>query len=545
MVALLLAVTAYGNEIGITAANSLNFVFIDNQAVPLSSLNNSGSWNNIDRVPFDPYARVIAIRGNNIQGGCSGLMVASFNTPSRIVSNKDWRCSSSPANGWQFMGFDDSGSDWHQATEVAFNGEIVIGCQFFIIQEMPTDAYWIWTPGYRGEDQIASCRGYTTVCDDMPCKNGGTCNMDQELLCSCPVRYTGKFCESDFDECESRPCGNNGHCEPDDSHPGYTCRCDVGYTGVHCETDTTDCASNPCQHEGTCNFDIEGGYTCACNPGYTGQDCETDIDDCLDLPCENGATCEDLVNDVACHCAPGFEGRLCDINIDECESSPCLSASTCEDLDNGYACHCHPGYTGDRCETGLGECASSPCQNGGTCTLGGVGGSIQCICTPGWSGPICSSNNDECFSSPCKNGGTCVDGEGDYDCFCSDAFTGKNCEFVIPNCGSIMATSLRSPTHGFDILCEINIVNHASHLETPCDQLIRGINYFNDADTILAQGGTFGCFATRFAAEVDSACVAGYNQKYMLGDCQSCTQMGVCLKLPPSPSKFKSFHKRK
>ena len=34
---------------------------------------------------------------------------------------------------------------------------------------------------------------------------------------------------------------------------------------------------------------------------------------------------------------------------------------------------------------------------------------------------------DECESNPCQNGGTCMDLLNDYNCSCTDDYTGKDC----------------------------------------------------------------------------------------------------------------------
>jgi len=79
----------------------------------------------------------------------------------------------------------------------------------------------------------------------------------------------------------------------------------------------------------------------------------------------------------------------------------------------------------------------------------------------------------------------------------------------------------------------MNIIDHGDYLQTTCDQLIRGINYFNDSDTIVALGGTYGCYPTRYPDEVNFSCVPDYNPKATLGSCLSCTHMGVCIQHPP------------
>jgi hypothetical protein len=135
-------------------------------------------------------------------------------------------------------------------------------------------------------------------------------------------------------------------------------------------------------------------------------------------------------------------------------------------------------------------------------------------------------------------------GEGDYECFCSEAFYGRHCENVRENCGTIMARSSFPALNFFTILCEINIVDHFNNLATPCSQLITGINYFNDSATIVALGGAFGCYPTRFPDEVQGACVPNYSPEATLGSCLSCTHMGVCIRFPDLKAK-KLFPKKK
>jgi len=44
-------------------------------------------------------------------------------------------------------------------------------------------------------------------------------------------------------------------------------------------------------------------------------------------------------------------------------------------------------------------------------------------------GTLCETNVNECQTlSPCLNQGRCNDTEGDYSCFCSDNYCGKNCQ---------------------------------------------------------------------------------------------------------------------
>lgn len=532
--ALILGLIAYSTgqpgTISLTATNSINYLYVDN--IQITPLPNYADWQTVDTVPIETYARLVAIRANNVLGGCSGLLVATHDHPlgHEFVSNASWVCSASPAAGWEFLGYDDS--SWTPAFEVGRNGGITPGCPWIPLNDMPNTAYWIWTPAYLDGDMVVSCRGYIPICSESPCQNGGTCNQNSMQLCTCPVRWGGRFCEEPINECDSNPCQHGGLCELTDE--GYSCQCGIGYTGTNCETDITDCASSPCQNGATCVFELPDGYQCACLPGFTGVHCEIDIDECESDPCFNNATCVDQVNSISCQCLPGFTGFLCQMDINECLSGPCQNAGTCTDDINGYECNCHPGYEGVHCETPIGECVNNPCQNGGTCTLGGPGGAVECICTPGWFGQFCDSNENECISNPCLNGGTCVDGDQRFDCNCPPEYTGDICQEVTPSCGSIMVKSDYAPARNFWVLCEINIIDHAGYTNIPCRDLIVDIPYYNNSQTILSLGGTFGCYPTKYPDEMPSgACINGYNQGGTLGACLSCTHMGICINVPP------------
>jgi len=224
------------------------------------------------------------------------------------------------------------------------------------------------------------------------------------------------------------------------------------------------------------------------------------------------------------------------VQINYCNSNPCQNAATCVPDINMYTCECHPGWTGVHCETVLGMCDPNPCQNAGTCTLGGPEGEIQCICPEGYYGQFCQFTQDFCEGSPCRHGGTCTSEAEGYECECLEEYYGTHCELVVPNCGSIMLQSSYPPERDFWVLCEINIIDHPTYLQTPCRDLIMNINHFNTSQGILDNEGTFGCYVTRFPDEMpNGACIRHYNQDQRLGNCLSCTHMGVCIEAPPPP----------
>jgi hypothetical protein len=534
---LAVAVNAQRCNLTTTASNSLNFIYDDGAPVVLGD--NAGNWIETDKYEVNAHTRVIGIRANNVIEGCSGILAEIQDHPQGMqfqTNAVNWKCSPAAPNNWQNLGFDDS--NWDQAHAVVANGQIQPPCSWIPINSISTNAFWIWTPQYyEDKDMVVSCRGYTPVCAQYsPCQNGGSCLPNSLEFCACPVRYSGRYCENQVHECNDfSPCYNGGSCDLSDTPPGYTCSCGPYYSGANCETDLTQCASRPCQNGGTCSYEGFDDYSCSCPPGFSGVNCEENIDECASEPCLHEATCVDQINGYVCQCIPGYTGPVCATDINECESNPCFNAGTCHDGINEYECECHPGWTGANCDTALGQCTSSPCRNGGTCTLD-ENNNFVCLCTDGWFGQHCESNEDNCLSLPCHNGGTCQDMDNDYNCSCHPSYEGKQCNYVKPNCGSIMETSQFQVTRNFWSMCQIDIINHRDYLDTPCRDLITGINVFNNASYILDIGGDFGCFVTKYPDEMPAgACVEGYNQAVRLGGCLACTHMGICIKVPGHP----------
>lgn len=75
-------------------------------------------------------------------------------------------------------------------------------------------------------------------------------------------------------------------------------------------------------------------------------------------------------------------------------------------------------------------------------------------------------NADNCSSNPCHNGATCSNTFGGYNCRCSDAWTGVNCEEDVNECAIFAGTDLGCQnsvscenTQGGYMLVELCILN--------------------------------------------------------------------------------------
>ena len=307
-------------------------------------------------------------------------------------------------------------------------------------------------------------------CDENPCLNGGTCNLQPDgFRCSCPAGYEGQLCETDVNDCEPNPCKNGGFCT--DRVANYQCECAAGYTGVDCSTNVDDCESNPCQNGGTCS-DLVNGFQCDCSAGYTGARCEVDVDDCASVPCANGADCQDEVNGFTCICQPGTTGPTCSNTVEPCKEDTCKNGGTCEDGENGFKCTCAAGYNGVNCENDIDDCAALPCQNGAPCT-DAVNG-YTCTCPDGYEGVNCENLVDPCNPNPCQNDGSCTSAGDYYVCSCPAGYNGADCEQNIDDCASNPCANGASCTdgiNGFTCTCTTGYTGPTCNNEPPtCPQ---------------------------------------------------------------------------
>ncbi|XP_030831233.1 mucin-17 isoform X5 [Strongylocentrotus purpuratus] len=81
-------------------------------------------------------------------------------------------------------------------------------------------------------------------------------------------------------------------------------------------------------------------------------------------------------------------------------------------------------------------CNQNLCLNGGLCVPTDLT-NYQCICTECFTGTNCETNLNACTNNLCENGAVCTPDPGsctDYSCQCSGCFTGRFCNLPIDSC---------------------------------------------------------------------------------------------------------------
>ena len=79
-------------------------------------------------------------------------------------------------------------------------------------------------------------------CSDLPCLNGGTCNIspfDHQIVCSCAEGFIGDYCGQSANACLSSPCLNGGTCNISAFTSAYVCHCAEGFSGATCTVHST------------------------------------------------------------------------------------------------------------------------------------------------------------------------------------------------------------------------------------------------------------------------------------------------------------------
>ncbi|XP_063984158.1 protein crumbs isoform X2 [Diachasmimorpha longicaudata] len=203
-----------------------------------------------------------------------------------------------------------------------------------------------------------SCQDFRLItCENHPCKNGSSCSdivnkkTGDNFTCTCMPGYEGTLCEDPY--CVVKKCQNGGRC--DFLYQAPQCTCPLGFTGHYCETNIDDCATDsegnvPCQNYGMC-IDGINSFTCNCSgTGYTGVDCTIDVDECASKSTDCGyGKCVNRLGRYECACKAGYCGSDCK-TVDPCNDDICKNGGTCLcDENTGYFCQCADGYIGQNC----------------------------------------------------------------------------------------------------------------------------------------------------------------------------------------------------
>ncbi|XP_060085928.1 fibropellin-1-like [Ylistrum balloti] len=108
-----------------------------------------------------------------------------------------------------------------------------------------------------------------------------------------------------------------------------------------------------------------------------------------------------------------------------CSPNPCENGGSCTQTGNVRQCQCVTGFDGDTCGE-IVQCLADTCLNGGTCHNNG--GVLSCDCVTGFTGQTCQFI-DRCVpNNPCNNNGLCSQSEDTYTCTCANGFWGTNCD---------------------------------------------------------------------------------------------------------------------
>uniref|UniRef100_A0A674CY32 Delta-like protein n=1 Tax=Salmo trutta TaxID=8032 RepID=A0A674CY32_SALTR len=215
-------------------------------------------------------------------------------------------------------------------------------------------------------------------------------------------------------------------------------RCDENYYG------------NKCNKQCRPRNDGYGHYVCdqfgnrGCLEGWMGPYCTTAI-------CKQGCNLlQGFCNAPGeCTCKYGWQGPFCD----DCLPYPGCVHGTCV---KPWLCSCEKNWGGLLCDKDLNYCGTNkPCKNGGRC-INSEPDEYNCACSDSYSGKNCEIVEHACVSNPCANGGTCHEIPSGFECHCPAGWSGPTCAKDMDECASnpcAQGGTCIDMENGFECLC--------------------------------------------------------------------------------------------
>ncbi|XP_066501005.1 protein crumbs homolog 2b [Hoplias malabaricus] len=316
------------------------------------------------------------------------------------------------------------------------------------------------------------------ACRMNPCMNGGECQIKwNDFLCSCPLNYTGKTCNTRV-WCVSDPCVMGSQCV--DLPDGYECLANatfennalkyaangslsVSVTMVSVELRTREDTGTILRASSGLEFFCMGLINSSLLVKIRSGDSLDVQAFASSVEVSDGAWHRVEVRKSARHLLSRWhlflDGKAAGLSRVVAGNLDFFNHSTVWLAENFTGCLGEvriggvylplveglqvegtqgPQFTryGGLAEPELG-CISAPvchsqlCYNDGVCQ--DVFNHYRCDCAPGWGGEHCQDDIDECASGPCVHG-TCRDLLGEYQCDCARGYTGPRCDEDVDEC---------------------------------------------------------------------------------------------------------------
>ncbi|XP_050401583.1 fibropellin-1 isoform X2 [Patella vulgata] len=325
----------------------------------------------------------------------------------------------------------------------------------------------------------------------------------------------------------NKACLNGGQCVLlPDPYSGFkqTCTCPLYYTGVFCEKFAlrVNC-DKACENGGQCVVNVtENTYTlvnntCVCLQNYHGDLCQTFVPSTTTTSTASTTTTSTASTTMASTASSSIAPSP---NVNSMTSTAMASTAVCDPpctaghgecvvlrnsqlaphlTDQAY-CNCSTSatgyYYGKQCEHYQQNITCEPsCKNGGECS---VTGRCNCIGTAnGYDPGDCSRFSAEPCNPACENGGSCLGGV----CQCKSTnewdYSGSHCEQAVQCIPACVDGECRS--FGYNsTYCSCNS-NSTGYYEGPtCDTFTPYINDVTDTCSEPCEnGGTCGVYSNK------------------------------------------------